>query len=138
MMRLSEAIRLGAALKPQAQGWVVGMDATCALGAAMDAMGLLGQGRPASPDEIGTQNERGETITAWSMVLDVPDDWKPLLWRDMACPECHIGGGNLMAVIPHLNDWHKWSRERIAEWVGLLEAMPEVPATAPEAVTEDQ
>lgn len=45
--------------------------------------------------------------------------------RHSSCPVtgCWLRSNNqLDAVIPHLNDVHRWFRERIAEWVETIEA----------------
>lgn len=101
-MRLSEAIRLGAMLGPQNFGTYSDGDATCAIGAARSAGG----------DD---------------MMLSFFQIEHHL---DSRCPEC----GDIAAsswcdgkrvrvnVIPHLNDHHRWTRERIADWVETLEA----------------
>lgn len=37
------------------------------------------------------------------------------------CPECHSAHQPLALVIVHLNDQHKWPREKIADWLDLLD-----------------
>lgn len=37
------------------------------------------------------------------------------------CPGCGHETGNLASLIPHINDHHKWSRERIADWLDSLD-----------------
>lgn len=101
-MRLSEAIRLGATMKPQFFGFYMGARnnklSTCALGAALDAVGDL-----------------------WGMaalhfsILDVPAQ----------CPQCTYKAPRLEQVIAHLNDDHLWTREAIADWLELeIEPLP--------------
>ncbi len=103
-MRLSEAIRLGAMLKPQGFG---GMSSnpqsteTCAYGAASDALG-----RHVVP------------LIEW-----------PWLESKGRCPDCHESfwpDGKeplkyLSIISSHLNDSHIWTRERIADWVETIE-----------------
>jgi len=36
------------------------------------------------------------------------------------CPECKAAPGYLTALIPHVNDAHQWSREKIAEWLDII------------------
>lgn len=112
-MRLSEAIRLGAMLKPQAFGdYSVGVG-TCALGAAHEALG-----------------KNADDESEW---------WWPELPRDAICPSCGgmrhsdssfaVGG-----VIAHLNDVHKWTREQIADWVETIEREQDAKHSQPEPV----
>lgn len=98
-MRLSDAILLGASLRPQAFGRMFGDNGSCALGAAMEAVG-------------------GGIAFArlWP--------WGELLVH--GCPfemEGCVGyrHGQVFHVITHLNDYHRWSREQIAEWVRTVE-----------------
>lgn len=105
-MKLSEAIRLGAMLKPQGFGnEALFGKSTCALGAAADAVNL--------PEEL----ERYETLcTPFPIVGDHVE----------ACP---AGAGcaaiwcgvTVLHMAYHLNDIHKWTRERIADWVATIE-----------------
>lgn len=117
-MKLSDAIRLGAMLKPQQYfGGYYDRDRTssCALGAACDAIGI-------DPDY-----ERDyEYFPVMRDLLDVD------------CPECgssrpvELGNGGIFCtgLIPHLNDKHHWTRERIADFVEQFEV--EQPVTQPE------
>lgn len=102
-MRLSEAMRLGAMWRPQGFGqlWqerVDGSFASCALGAAFEALGCA----------PGTSVVRLRGAT-----------WR---WLAMAagCPACHRAATREW-VIEHLNDWHNWTREAIADWVETIE-----------------
>jgi len=122
-MHLSEAIRLGALLKPQAfhgpSDSLIGEVATCALAAAAEAVG--------DPD-----------LNLWR-------DWRTrwptsLVIHRVVCPDCGSNGtayesGSLVAVIAHLNDEHRWTRGRIADWVETCERL-EFPVSA-DAVRED-
>jgi hypothetical protein len=94
-MRLSEAIRLGAMLRPQAFGkmfrTVRGEMRSCALGAAAEALGE-------SPY----------------------DSFAPLFDAMRMCP-MGCGWTSVGSLIPHLNDEHRWTRERIADWVETVE-----------------
>lgn len=110
-MKLSEAIRLGSMMKPQGFGdfyitpiWKsngpLGLEiplheASCALGAALDA-----------------------TDTDDS---DYPDAWNPLVDFRRQCPQCSTYQEIVWDVIVHLNDDHRWTRERIADWVEQIE-----------------
>ena len=115
-MKLSEAIRLGAMLKPQWFGFAdsFGNTRTCAIQAAFDAIGQLGNRIPA--------------FHFW-----------PIVKLDAVCPEscCIAGlsddGVGLDNVIIHLNDAHHWTRERIADWVATIEAQQEQQQAEPVA-----
>lgn len=109
-MKLSEAIRLGAMLKPQGRELYIDAGKTCAVGAALDAIGVL--------DWFLAQG--GD-----------PTDWFPELSRDINRPpnsRCPISGCddsdarfNIASTIFHLNDDHRWTREQIADWVETIE-----------------
>lgn len=95
-MRISDAIRRGAALGPQIFGKLRdGRGGSCAVGAMMlGNNGALLMGRPE---------------------LDPA----------ARCPACAIEKhGTLGSAIIHLNDFHKWTREAIADWI---EATVEAP-----------
>lgn len=98
-MKLSDAIRLGAMLHPQCFGTMDAADeesgaivATCALGGAMQA------GYQLHP------------------VYATPPVPCPVVDRS-TCFDM-----NLYAMVTHLNDWHRWTREQIAAWVETIEA----------------
>ena len=95
-MLLSEAIRLGAMLGPQCfdEFHNEQTDATCALGAAFLALGTEGS-------FFGPE---------WCLG-NIPAD----------CPQCRHKLKNSVQVITHLNDYHRWSRSAIADWVETLE-----------------
>ena len=104
-MRLSEAIRAGAKMKPAGIGsksCVPTADNVCALGAAACARGLLG-------DEA-------------SIYAALYAEW-PILRVRVSPVEPHYGGfrGNLMERIWLLNDVKLWSREAIADYVEQAE-----------------
>lgn len=136
-MRLSEAIRLGALLRPQA--WFVHFSkegGSCATGAAMEAIGI----EPVVPMVTDADLLNSNPIfRAWHS--------NPVYRKryDLCCPVCGdacegataIGGkvdskGGLSAIIIHLNNYH-WTREQIADWVEALEqAGPPTPSCAAE------
>lgn len=99
MMRLSEAIRLGSMLKPHGFGFVAlraDHQTSCAFEAAKEASG-------------GKIDESVDLL------------W-PFLKRLTVCPECgskETHGAGIISV--HLNDNHRWTRERIADWVETIE-----------------
>src|ERR1041385_9092846 len=93
-LRLSEAIRLGAMLRPQGRdAFVDEQHRTCALGAAIDAIGQLDRG--------GFYDIPAEWEWCWYGMLDC---------RDYQCPACGATT-SAMRVITHLNDNHLWTRE---------------------------
>lgn len=103
-MRLSEAIRLGSMMKPQGFGTgavFATVEASCALGAAADAAGIM------------------EMRYAGAV-----DKW-PFLSAVDQCPACSERTRRV-DLTWHLNDVHRWSREQIADWVQTVEArLPE-------------
>src|SRR5438128_301309 len=85
-------------------------DGACALGAALLAVGV-------APEQAGRSVRR-----RWPWAFAVSVD----------CPSC--GRSRLVCeVIVHLNDNHRWTRERIAAWVAGIE--PSQPPEAPTAET---
>jgi hypothetical protein len=98
-VKLSVAIRLGALLKPQTFGHYSDEVGTCAMGAVFEAVGsTLGVGLS---DEMSDQLDRANLSPC------------PV----SGCAHDH----NERATMPHLNDHHKWTRERIADWVQTIE-----------------
>ena len=123
MMKLSDAIRLGAMLKPQAFGDYTDGRGTCAWGAANEAIGV-------AADDDG----------------DLTGPWLALCCADVSCPSCGGRYGSIdpggdgcprvATLIAHLNDHHRWTREQIADWVATIEAQQEQATPAEvEAVT---
>jgi len=114
-MRLSEAIRLGAAMKGQVRGVFYsiqhGVPATCAWGAAFDAVGKL--------EEINSY--LGPIIYSVTFDKAVNDmGWKETAKAETFCPACarqQNRTGSILSLIVHLNDCHRWTREAIANWV---------------------
>lgn len=94
VMPLSQAIRLGAMLHPQGFGECFDGVGTCAFGAAREAIGI---------------------DPGWPMVTD---KW-PWMSRYVVgkCPQCGVDAALPSIVSMHLNDGHRWTRERIADWV---------------------
>lgn len=117
-LSLSSAIRLGAMLKPQGFGCGSASPLepeSCALGAAYDAAGLT------SPARMFVD------LAAVFPLLTTAFDGK----KALPCPAC--GLRNHYGLIPHLNDYHEWTRERIADFVESIEqqqAQPEIPQPA--------
>jgi hypothetical protein len=110
-MTLSEAIKLGATLRPQAFGGLfktpihsVEGIGSCALGAAYEA--TFGKTQPAA--------RQFDVYAALS-------DQYPLLDAPARCAECGLER-TVEGVISHLNDVHFYTREAIAAWVATQEA----------------
>ena len=120
-MNLSEAIRLGAMLS--SQGFEPGHPTRrCALEAALEA--VRGPGKHLD----------------WKGDLDylaIERLW-PIVSRRAVCPvHCELGQHGswvLLAVVWHLNDVHRWTRERIVDWVATVEAQLEPEPEAPREV----
>src|SRR5258706_10396401 len=108
-MLLSEAIRLGSLLRPQAFGKILTDGDSCALGAALEAVGL--------PVTEETPTSAAFEFWPW---LDAEFTWCPC--GSDGC-EKHDTAGE---IIVFLNDSHEWSREQIANWVHSLEALRRV------------
>ena len=99
---LAEFIRDGMKRRPeQAFGdYYQGRDASCALGAAYDAMYRL-------PKDVGGQHPTRDL----DWFFDCLDTVKP-------CPgERCRKRLYLAALLVHLNDDHRWPREQIASWL---------------------
>lgn len=114
-MKLSEAIKLGSMWNQQAFDCLIdGHGNTCAQGAALVAHGL-------------TQNEIAE-------LRPNPDVWRkrvPELLEQIWVTTTHPVTGERMTVatvIISLNNQHRWSRIRIADWVETVEAEHPQPA----------
>lgn len=148
-MKLSEAIRLGSMLKPQAigslrrsaidqrvHGDILGLRrvpaGTCAWGAALDAIGDL---QTVVVGQIVVMSTDDFMITAGPVENRFPAQF-PIACLTASCPVCGDAFFSadsvftgvkpvLGTVIVHLNDYHLWAREQIAEWVATAEAQHE-------------
>lgn len=101
---LSDMIRLGAAMKPQAFGALHDDNGgSCAMGAAMDGAGSCGE----------------------HSILNMPGYFDLINFGDGKCDQCDYQGdvNNLsnLCIVAHLNDAHKMSREDIADLVEARE-----------------
>lgn len=104
-MKLSEAILLGSTLNPQGfcADPAVG---DCALWSAARSVGI-----GAYPDDEGRHPDYGLLRDRFP-VLNTPD---------VGCPVCGFIEQNLGFIVWHLNDSHRWTRERIADWIETIE-----------------
>lgn len=129
-MKLSEAILLGSVGTEQAYGFMAMIPngtATCALGAALFAVGVR-------CDDPQTGFAEMKRLWPWTeRVVDSPESLMlaervgyPVYSRDL-----------VVCIIWRLNDIAKWTRPQIAAWVAELEAVydPEpVPGPVQESV----
>lgn len=124
-MRLSEAIRLGAMIRPQAYGTYFDGAGTCANGAALEALGILDVKSYANTYEC-----QYRLVKAFQKT-DVYAGFRKIYHHMKACPECGATFSEFGRVdaIVHLNNDHRWTRERIADWVESIETAQETPAT---------
>jgi hypothetical protein len=128
-MKLSEAIRLGSMLGPQVRGRLGNAtDGTCAIGAAAVAGvptetrisdGTIIIGEPRYGVGRGPRISRvpkGESYEAVAEHIAV------IFRHETDCPAgCGLNGEQVFTLIPHLNDDHEWTRERIADFVATIE-----------------
>jgi hypothetical protein len=121
-MKLSEAIRLGSMLKPQGFGILDVEGTTCVLAAAIDAAKPPVVKRQSGGGEVDLRSGRAIPPGIYSFV-ELPPEWIPVMTQAVMCPECLVfdKGGTTFA---HLNDCHRWPRERIADYVEALENSP--------------
>lgn len=127
MLALGQAIRIGSLIKPQCYGTGHGkvrgglkdlfreVNATCAWGAAHEAIGAEMVTVVSEEDTASIRGshliKKGETVMAYI----IPGDW--VFVRVVSeCPKCNKIE-TIERLISHLNDDHKWKRERIADWV---------------------
>ena len=100
-MKLSEAIRVGSKMRPQAFGsFYVKMPGEpksgCVLGAAAD----------------GSGNSNLDIL--------LHELW-PVIKHKVSCPACEQPISIIHKVMIHLNDGHRWTREAIADWIEPFE-----------------
>lgn len=123
-MRLSEAIRLGSLLRGQAfceYMTVLEPVRSCALGAALEAMGVDGL----------TGSREVQRIWPWTV------DVCRYVGNCPVCLELKIQHGwPVLSIITHLNDKHQWTREAIADWVEAIE--PKEAGPDRDRVSEEQ
>ena len=107
-MKLSEAIRLGAMLRPQTRFHLKDQVGTCAMGAALEAVG--------SGMEGGSFNR----LWPWAKTtaVEIPCNFIP-----QGYPY------TVERVIADLNDLYGWTRERIADWVATVEPKEDAEST---------
>jgi hypothetical protein len=111
-MRLSDAMREGAKIRPKGLGDLFVDGKSCALGAAAEGNGMSLHG-------------------IWGdLWLNIMETWPELDQPDQECPYVKCAAmrsysvTTLADVVIHLNDEHGWTRERIADWLDGREASP--------------
>lgn len=127
-MRLSEAIRLGGLTHPQHFGGAYATDdsgqvvATCAVAGAVVALG----GRVEHfPKGVFFVEQCGNYVGDFALCPATAS----LRGEQTAC----LRQDTVLATCVHLNDFHRWTREQIADWVATQERSRELPQTAPTA-----
>lgn len=108
-MKLSEAILKGCQGTFQHfGGWASSGNRYCALGAAALS--------------IGAKFELGYEDLIPDLGAEALAENFPILLKYTACPYCLDSiGMKLNSMIVHLNDFHKITREAIAEWIASIE-----------------
>lgn len=115
-MKLSDAIRLGSMASDPIKCVLWRDGRTCALGAAFLAAGMFDSNHMVP-----------------SAVQDAK--WPILAVIAKSCPCCRDGRQSVADMITHLNDYHTWTREAIADWVSTIEP-PEFPDPQPVAAPD--
>ncbi len=103
-MRLSEAIRLGAMFRPQSFGFFFDAGKSCALGAALEAVGV-----------------RYGAFFKAELIIQSYWGWTSIF---VQCPVC-ASRESVRTIIARLNNEHRWTREEIADWVATVEPADE-------------
>lgn len=129
MMRLSEAIRLGALTGPQAYGsslmYLPSGIARCAMAGAAYAIGKGNFRQDTTILEFDIPNAL-LAATAISTCPDCGRVFHSSAWlanQNVRRLDKRPGVPAFFFTVMHLNDYHKLSRERIADWVELEEVL---------------
>jgi hypothetical protein len=108
-MSFATAVRLGSMLKPQARGALYDGKGTCAIGAALDACGLL----PPVDNDYLNSAAYGDAYERWPVLTQrVVNPSRPLARSPLA----------VQSIVIDLVDCMGWTREEIAAWVEPIEA----------------
>lgn len=113
---LSDAIRLGATIHPQIFSSLFGYEM---MGHNIETCGLRITGTCALGATVVAMNKAPETMR--EMVLndyydEIQERWPQMVTMYTKCPACSQRQ-SCISLITHLNDKHKWSREKIADWL---------------------
>jgi len=121
MMKFTDALELGATLKPQYFGGDLhspdGKE-VCALMSAIEGAGI--EAIALEADAIVSDGRGRYQARAGEKSYPVPAEWQILLARFVSCPACEEFA-TAAEVIAHLNDAHKWDRAQIAAWIRPIE-----------------
>lgn len=112
-MRLSEAILLGSIGTEQGFGKTIDEGKACAAGAAFVAIGIL------------NRDDKYDSRLIAQSFMQLSEYW-PWVLRDTICPICKVYNNINYIIAWHLNDSHRWTRPRIAEWVATQEAIYDI------------
>ena len=110
-MRFAEAMRLGAALRPQAFGVLFDSVGSCAMGAVMEAVGAMTPSRLLSMDPFRASMDGHASLQQkypWIYTTTVKH---PITGIDF--PFGH--------TVVDLNNYYRWNREQIADWVDTVD-----------------
>lgn len=118
-MKLSEAIREGARLAPQAFGMMFVKGGTCAIGAAAEHLWMVGKLSMSNPTFASFDHLEPFFPLMTRRGVKLPCHCKYVNTHDVMMSEEYAETVSLF--IAHLNDIHRWSREAIAEWVETIE-----------------
>jgi len=87
-----------------------------------------------TPQAVGHFIDARGGRCAWASAIDATGrGQKGWSWtkRTVNCPDCGITNPAVIIVI-HLNDTHRWSRHRIAEWISTIEPTEQTSAEGEE------
>lgn len=137
-MQLSQAIRLGSLLAPQAFGVhshdrdcprlgdILGLNTTtervgiCALQAAYEAGGCRSEWMAPPVGGIHTRGPAWAPTSGLVLITYHRPEWDGVIYSVTGCPQC--GASDMTGrQITHLNDDHRWTREAIADFIERLE-----------------
>lgn len=112
-MKLSEAIRKGAVLRPKAKGQYFVAGASCAIGAALEGAGLIPEGAPVEKDfHLWPREMQDDTIEA------MYGEWPFLVQAAQGRPvDIYCVWGDTHRSVVTMNDYQELSREQIADVV---------------------
>lgn len=114
-MRVYDAILIGAKMQPQAfQHYFDDDGNSCALGAMLKGSGIIPlRDKNPSLNVVAAITEARQRFPELGMMVRCP---APAAGERCFNPSYEA---ELEVVIAHLNDEHKWDRERIARWIKL-------------------
>ena len=112
ILKLSDALKLGATFRPQIKQRYFKDGGSCAMGAILETIGLEYK-----------ENDEGIDLVYIVERLDLKG-WRHLLKQPTECPACHCKHNyypdcneSVYSIIVVLNNLHNWTREQIADWL---------------------